>query len=256
MATNIYNFPGFSDPTEGGDISVLQIYPPFEFGSSVNSISVNVDSGLEEAGVVATTTGWGDLYYDGPTSDVLQKVDVTIISNEEATTLYSVEITEEMIAAGDTVNGGEDSCNGDSGGPLAVFDSDSGEYVLVGVTSWGSGCGDKDFPGIYARPSAFLSFINSIISESPEDQDQNQELSGAEGSWTFWFGEIPENVESVLVTLSGGTGDADLLVRFADRITTLETENEGYDCVSANDNNNESCFFEASEIPDGANSVW
>ena len=55
-----------------------------------------------------------------------------------------------MVCAG---NGATDTCQGDSGGPLMVPDSPSG-LVLAGVTSWGFGCADPDFPGVYVRLGA------------------------------------------------------------------------------------------------------
>ncbi len=45
----------------------------------------------------------------------------------------------------------------DSGGPLFVGG------VQVGVTSYGFGCADPDFPGVYARVTTYLSWIKSTL---------------------------------------------------------------------------------------------
>jgi trypsin len=57
------------------------------------------------------------------------------------------EITNNMMCARDT---DKDSCQGDSGGPL--YDSENN--VLVGVVSFGIGCADSNYPGVYARVSS------------------------------------------------------------------------------------------------------
>ena len=53
---------------------------------------------------------------------------------------------------------GKDSCQGDSGGPLVAEVDD--KFTLVGVVSFGLGCADKGKPGIYAKVTNYLDFIN------------------------------------------------------------------------------------------------
>lgn len=58
---------------------------------------------------------------------------------------YRGGITPRMICAG-LKEGGKDSCQGDSGGPMSFKDKE-GKRVLVGVTSFGSGCAEPTYPG-------------------------------------------------------------------------------------------------------------
>lgn len=49
---------------------------------------------------------------------------------------------------------GQDSCQGDSGGPLV------NDGKQIGIVSWGMGCGDDAFPGIYSKVSGLRTWID------------------------------------------------------------------------------------------------
>uniref|UniRef100_A0A3Q4BDK2 Plasminogen activator n=1 Tax=Mola mola TaxID=94237 RepID=A0A3Q4BDK2_MOLML len=66
-------------------------------------------------------------------------------------------VTSNMLCAGDT-RGLDDACKGDSGGPLVC--RNHGKMTLMGVISWGDGCGQKDKPGVYTRVVNYINWIN------------------------------------------------------------------------------------------------
>ncbi|XP_037086785.1 atrial natriuretic peptide-converting enzyme-like [Pollicipes pollicipes] len=70
-------------------------------------------------------------------------------------------ITFGMVCAGDD-RFEVDTCDGDSGGPLAC--ELAGVKVIMGITSWGQGCGRNDFPGVYTRVAAYVQWIHGMIS--------------------------------------------------------------------------------------------
>ena len=68
-----------------------------------------------------------------------------------------VAIGRGQICAG-LLEGGRDSCYGDSGGPLIVR-NDDGCALQVGIVSWGEGCAQRDAFGVYTRVSHYADWI-------------------------------------------------------------------------------------------------
>ena len=74
--------------------------------------------------------------------------------------LETHEGTFKKFCAG-TKEGGVDTCQGDSGGPIGIDRRRKGEerFTVVGLVSYGSGCGEPDTPGVYTDLRFFLDFI-------------------------------------------------------------------------------------------------
>ncbi len=113
------------------------------------------------SGADLVTFGFGTLASGGATPNVMQEVVVDYISNAACVTqpygYSSSDITPNMMCAG---RSGKDSCQGDSGGPIL----DVNTKKQVGVVSWGFGCADPVYPGVYSRISAaYNTFIGPLI---------------------------------------------------------------------------------------------
>ncbi|RHY80570.1 hypothetical protein DYB35_009957 [Aphanomyces astaci] len=88
------------------------------------------------------------------------EVSVTTWNNTRASAaLFPIRLTDTMLGAGGVE--GEDSCRGDSGGPLTI--EENGTVRLVGVISFGRGCGVHGNPGINERASAARTFIEPYL---------------------------------------------------------------------------------------------
>lgn len=159
------------------DVAEIRIHPQYDANASNNDLALlrlsrstgsippvklmdaASEASLAPTGTPLTVTGWGTLTSGGSTPDRLQQVNVNLISRSSCQSAYSREnITAGMICA---TAPGKDSCQGDSGGPGVV--SNGSEAVLTGVVSWGYGCADSRYPGVYAHVANYADWIASQV---------------------------------------------------------------------------------------------
>jgi secreted trypsin-like serine protease len=138
------------DPNElSPDVALLELAQPVK-GVEPIQLAGPGDDVYETAGTLLTVIGWGNVSTTGHTSypDELRELQVPVVSDAECDFAYMGFLTEEtQLCAGDR---GVDSCQGDSGGPLFATTS-SGEWIQVGIVSWGFKCAKQHFPGVYTE---------------------------------------------------------------------------------------------------------
>uniref|UniRef100_A0A8C3BUD4 Neurotrypsin n=1 Tax=Cairina moschata TaxID=8855 RepID=A0A8C3BUD4_CAIMO len=105
-------------------------------------------------------SGWGDTG-KSYSRTLLQGV-VPLLPREDCEARYGQKFTNRMICAGNLSEDKRvDSCQGDSGGPLMCQRS-NGRWIILGITSWGYGCGRKDSPGVYTKVSKYVPWIKKV----------------------------------------------------------------------------------------------
>ncbi|MBA2951196.1 S1 family serine peptidase [Streptomyces himalayensis] len=153
--SRIWIHPDYTSAEEGDDVAVLTLstsmpYTPIGYVSSS-------DTGVYAAGTTARILGWGTTSSGGSSSNQLRTATVPTVSNATCSAAYgSSYIASDMVCAGYS-SGGVDTCQGDSGGPLVIGGR------LAGITSWGYGCADAEYPGVYTRLTTFSSLVTAQV---------------------------------------------------------------------------------------------
>lgn len=168
--------PNYDPVSADNDIALLRLTT--NSNQPIITLPAQGADALYVDGTNAMVMGWGVVDDNtGNTADVLQKVQVGVISQStcNSSSSYDGDLTSNMFCAG-FLTGGKDACQGDSGGPLAV--NDNGTWTQIGVVSWGNGCALPDLPGVYAKVSNYISWIESEtgIALGVDDQPLSNEI--------------------------------------------------------------------------------
>ncbi|MFI8519139.1 serine protease [Streptomyces sp. NPDC085481] len=144
--------PAYDPSTNSGDLAVLTLEKALPT-SYVIPVAAPEDPVLDP-GTAADVYGWGDTTGSGTYAMSLRSARVQVLPDGACERAYpggfgAAYRGDTMLCAGDP-GGGRDACQGDSGGPLVA------KGRLIGLVSWGSGCGQPENPGVYTRVSTVL----------------------------------------------------------------------------------------------------
>jgi len=174
---SINDHQSYDSQTTDYDFSMIKLTTAVDWAAhpDIRPVCLPATTGNDYSGVTATVTGWGTTSSGGSQSKTLLEVDVGVISNNQCSNDYGYSsswITDTMLCAV-VPGGGKDACQGDSGGPLVATSGDGvtpgQNYDLIGVVSWGIGCASADYPGVYARVTNQLSWIQNWMATDGED---------------------------------------------------------------------------------------
>jgi serine protease len=123
-------------------------------------IKINNNNKLP-TGLVTKAIGWGKMGENGSTSDILQTVDLPLVSDDECYRTFGSKFNNNSMICAGYKQGMKDACQGDSGGPLFT-ETPKGD-VLIGATSWGEGCARAGVYGVWTRLSKLNEWIDNNI---------------------------------------------------------------------------------------------
>ncbi|KAF2365567.1 Serine proteases trypsin domain [Trinorchestia longiramus] len=162
--------PEFNPRNLQHDVALVVLSEPVELQSHIRSICLA--ESLEDVDSSACViNGWGkDSFDNGNYQTVMKSVTLPLVEHNQCQSMMRqtrlgvwFELHSSFVCAGGEL--GKDACSSDGGGPLACprRGSTTGEYLLVGITAWGIGCGEDGVPGVYASTVADRSWITSQL---------------------------------------------------------------------------------------------
>ncbi|XP_047448818.1 granzyme K-like [Mugil cephalus] len=143
-----YPHPSYDKKKHINDLMLLQLDKPAKETKTVKCLKLGNSIKDPKAGNKCLVAGWGMTKNNvKKMSDVLMSVKVIVVDRKKCNSYdyynHDPVITDSMICAGSGGKNSADTCKGDSGGPLLC------NKALVGVTSFGKGCGVTNKPGVY-----------------------------------------------------------------------------------------------------------
>ena len=187
--SNIYVHPLYDSAAEHDDIALLRLSAPLTLvAGSVQAIGIPTSAPV--AGNSELISGWGNRSRVGNNFPVaMQKANVSVVADSTCIGLYAGYDNAKMVCAG-TPSFDKDTCQGDSGGPMARL---NGTWVLEGITSYGAGCAESPYPGVYTEVYNYRSWIASYLTSSfvttptptiSGSAIAGQTLSATAGTWS------------------------------------------------------------------------
>lgn len=147
------------------DIALIRFTRDVSMTAFISPVCLPIDNAARSRNIVGTkgvATGWGKTE-NATASNLKLKVELEFKDQKSCSTAYrpsGITIRDTQLCAGGVR--GQDTCSGDSGGPLTKL-ATANNY-LYGIVSFGpSKCGTKDVPGVYTSVAQYIDWIESHI---------------------------------------------------------------------------------------------
>jgi trypsin len=168
--------PGYDDGAgqANADLAVLRLRTPL-VGVAPIELATAADASLWQPGVPLGLWGWGNRAAGDGQNFPRQLQDGTVrrYSDASCDDFYGRYFNPASQLCAGVPDGTTDACQGDSGGPLTATRPD-GVEVLVGVVSYGEGCGQPQFPTVYTKLSRYRTFLARALAPLPGRRERTR----------------------------------------------------------------------------------
>lgn len=251
VAEKIISHPEFDYETNQNDIALIELSRAYT-GPVVSIPSKK--SRIPPFNEKSVVLGWGDINELGTMSNLLREVSLTSIRNTACFPFFPNFFDSQLsfCAVGSSIEA-QDTCTGDSGGPLLI--SQNNTYILAGIISFGAGCARSGVPSIYTRVTSYTDWITSVATGIllsseilPTDWTDDKAIakihvnSSISGSLLAGTVDYYDATGSEKIILSSDTGDADLFI-IKDATFTDISESQ-IQCISENATGTDICAIE------------
>ncbi|CAG9855502.1 unnamed protein product [Phyllotreta striolata] len=166
--SRVITHDGYKYPEKYNDIALLETRDKIVFTQFIRPACLYTRKDINNDKALAM--GFGKNAFAGEFSDKLMKVSLDLFDNQRCMRTYPANnkelprgIISTMLCSG-VLTGGHDTCLGDSGGPLVVTKKGNMcQFFVVGITSFGKLCGQRNTPAIYTRVSEYVDWIEERV---------------------------------------------------------------------------------------------
>ncbi|XP_017491178.1 PREDICTED: venom protease-like, partial [Rhagoletis zephyria] len=168
----IITHENYSPTYHNDDIALLRLKVPLDFSNEhLAPVCLPSSAASDEGrhvGLMTNMVGWGvQSPTSGASSPLLHEVQVPISSQRQCKKAYT-----ELMGAESAIylnwnntfcasyeQGEKDTCKGDSGSSSTVLDESTNTYTQIGIVSFGYGCAQAGYPGVYTYVNKYLGWI-------------------------------------------------------------------------------------------------
>lgn len=159
--------PAFDPAVFANDVALIELAGPAD-APAMPLIDPEL-AGNDLSGLKASVIGFGRTREGSDETDLplaLQEATLPVVALERCRAAFADSplagnrLDDGNLCAG-FAGGGVDACQGDSGGPL-VARAENGDFVQIGLVSWGEGCGRAGRFGVYTRLAAHIGWLQAV----------------------------------------------------------------------------------------------
>ncbi|XP_055381908.1 trypsin beta-like [Condylostylus longicornis] len=159
--SRVFRHQDYDPNTYINDVALLLLVNSIQYDSNTFPRQpIALAETLPADGTQVLVSGYGDTSENGNLATTLMSVYVNMVNVDSCNTSYAGEVLDGMFCAAAPK---KDSCQGDSGGPI-VYNN-----TLIGVVSWGYGCANPQYPGVYTSVPYFYDWITTIYTATNND---------------------------------------------------------------------------------------